>query len=662
MNLPLESVEDTKLKGTSDTMGNASDKTFKIGAVVNDKWVILEFIGRGGMGEVYRAHQLNLKRDIAIKVISQEYVRSLDGDTGEIAGSVDRFRREVEVMAQVRHPNVLQIFDHDTISVEQAGEEVLVEYIAMEYIPGGTLRSTMSDEGFDPEEDRMKEWLSRYFQPLLDGVRALHEAGIIHRDLKPENVLLDGNTPKIADFGLARSCRLKPLTQSVDVRGTPPYMSMEHFLDLKRTDERTDVYALGKILYEAVSGRITHDQIPFKKASLPDPETPFFRKLDRIIQEATAEDRKERLPSVAALKQAVREALGETDPVPPPGETAAVKTARQWRPQVLLAAVVLLVGAAIGLGVWYFHERPHTSQPSLDSPAPVLEQGQTVEKQPEVLPPVLRGTSPAPTLRWKDQDIMHLIPAGEVTFPEGYGPQAGRSAKVGAFYLDETQVTTYQYVEFLNKVLARLKVENGIVRGDGQIWLLLGEVSKGYEPIVFRDGKFSVKNAPYAASPVLRVTGYGASAYARHFGGRLPTEAEWLRAMSGNAAVGKSVGNVSGSYQSMGQWACPMPDQSSSAVAVTESRRSSIPSPVILAEPNAFGIRGLTGKIGEWGVRVVTDPNEQNGEQTEYVVLGGLSEHAGAGGDLPEVVQRYPWEAFEEVGFRFAMSVPRQTK
>lgn len=161
MNLSVESVEEAKLKRTQDSTGNVSDKTFKTGAVVNDKWVILEFIGRGGMDEVYRAHQLNLKRDIAIKVISQEYVRSLDGDTGEIAGSVDRFRREVEVMAQVRHPNVLQIFDHDTISVEKDGGEVSLEYIAMEYIPGGTLRTGNLPAVFP---DLLKAWVSGHVQ------------------------------------------------------------------------------------------------------------------------------------------------------------------------------------------------------------------------------------------------------------------------------------------------------------------------------------------------------------------------------------------------------------------------------------------------------------------------------------------------------------------
>ena len=191
---------------------------------------------------------------------------------------LERFSREIQVMAQVRHQNVLQIFDCGEISFEKGGETVSINFITMELIPGGTLRSTMSDDGFLPDDDRMMEWISTYFMPLLKGVQALHDQGIVHRDLKPENVLIDGKTPKIADFGLARSNRLKAVTQSMDVKGTPPYMSPELFMDLKRTDQRTDIYALGKILYEAAAGKITAKKIPFQQASLKESGNTIFSK------------------------------------------------------------------------------------------------------------------------------------------------------------------------------------------------------------------------------------------------------------------------------------------------------------------------------------------------------------------------------------------------
>ena len=95
--------------------GTVSESTFEVGNVVADKWVILEFIGRGGMGEVYRAHQLNLNRDVAVKVVSRKWLRDISDNTYEAETCLDRFKREVQVMAQIRHPNVLQIFDYGSI-------------------------------------------------------------------------------------------------------------------------------------------------------------------------------------------------------------------------------------------------------------------------------------------------------------------------------------------------------------------------------------------------------------------------------------------------------------------------------------------------------------------------------------------------------------------
>jgi serine/threonine-protein kinase len=105
------------------------------------------------------------------------------------------------------------------------------------------------------------------------------------------------------------------------------------------------------------------------------------------------------------------------------------------------------------------------------------------------------------------------------------------AVQVSPFYMDEFLVTNQQYVDFLNYNLSRISLENGVVKGDGANWFMLGEVYQGYEPIVYRNEKFHVDDPSYTSSPVLRVTGYGASAFARFFGRRLPTEMELLYAM-----------------------------------------------------------------------------------------------------------------------------------
>jgi serine/threonine-protein kinase len=104
-------------------MSNNSKTTLQVGAIINEKWVILEFIAKGGMGEVYRAHQLNLKRDVVIKVVSTEWMESCVDNEDERETGLKRFRIEVQAMAQVRHPNVVQIYDYGSLTAEKSGEE-----------------------------------------------------------------------------------------------------------------------------------------------------------------------------------------------------------------------------------------------------------------------------------------------------------------------------------------------------------------------------------------------------------------------------------------------------------------------------------------------------------------------------------------------------------
>jgi formylglycine-generating enzyme required for sulfatase activity len=195
--------------------------------------------------------------------------------------------------------------------------------------------------------------------------------------------------------------------------------------------------------------------------------------------------------------------------------------------------------------------------------------------------------------------------------------------------MDETPVTNYQYVDFLNKNLSSVTVSNGVVKGDGDIWLLLGEVSRGYEPIVFRDGKFDLTLAHHAACPVLRVTAYGASAYARFYGRRLPTVSEWLRAMT-----------VGARRQETGQ-----------GFFITE-KNLPIPSPVLEYKPNAYGIRGLNANIGEWGLRAPSDPTTEGRARIEFEILGGMPGELAEKKEIAAPIRRHPWEAFERVGFR----------
>jgi serine/threonine-protein kinase len=255
--------------------------------------------------------------------------------------------------------------------------------------------------------------------------------------------------------------------------------------------------------------------------------------------------------------------------------------------------------------------------------------------------------------------MLRLVPGGEVASTAGVGPEAGTPAKVDSFYMDETMVTNHQYVEFLNQVLSRIKVDSALVYGDGQLWLITGEIMQGYEPIVFESGKFHIHGTQHAACPVLRVTAYGALAYAKFFGRRLPTAVEWFYVVTkGGGTQTKSTENTP--TPSPGG----MPTSADNESAHTAHRSPSAsstgpvslphPFPVMLSKPDAYGIRGLNESFGEWAARKV--------ESAEFVVVGRLWNDPEKSNDLPSAVRRYPWEAFEEVGFRTVLSVSSQDK
>ena len=438
-------------------MSTDQGKIFAPGNIIQDKWVILELIGNGAFGEVYRAHQLNLQRDVAIKVVSQEWLKSALENDEEIDIALQRFRREVHAMASIRHPNVLQVFDNGSMEIQKNGNNYPVEYIVMEYVPGDTLRFTMSEEGFYPEQDLLKEWLENYYFPMLIGVKAIHALDMVHRDLKPENVLIDGETPKIADFGLARSSRLKPVTQSMEIKGTAHYMSPEHFFDFRKADCRADIYSLGKILYEAIDGKINEKVLPFKAAFLADAETPFFQELDEIIRKATAENKDERFSSVDKLHNAALDAIAS------PTKETKIEIPQKPKPISFLhqlkwiwLGIVLAVGSVAAMTIWHVFDKPGKVDVSVQSP-PAHTENLPAPQQPESPAKVqASGTAPEPVILAEDGATLRLIPAGEIALPQNLAKDAENVRNVNSFYIDEAPVTNHQFVQFLNQNLMLL--------------------------------------------------------------------------------------------------------------------------------------------------------------------------------------------------------------
>ena len=623
------------------------------GVILNGKWKIVEHIHTGGKGEVYRARQLNLEREVAVKIISEDLLSSFDGDQEEIQATMERFRREVLTMAQVRHPNILQVYDQDRAVVQRGGEALSIDYLVMEYIPGTTLRSTIPSEGLRGNEKEIRNWIGELFLPVLDGVEIIHKLGIIHRDLKPENILLDEFIPKIADFGLlAGGPRWQGVTRSHHMEGTIPYMSPEQIMDMGRTDYRGDIYALGKILYEAVIGKMGKDTaFPLKAAHLSNPDTPFLKRLDRIIQQATAEDKTKRIPSVNVLRKALLDLLEKTEE--PLISSPRIQTKKV---RLTIAIVVLLVIASIGFHILYHREK--SSPPSFAGPSSRSEVAQSSTSQKEKITRLgINATFPL-TLKGKDGANLYLIPQGKVTLPESFGPQAG-TFEVPAFYMDETEVINRRYVDFLNQVLSTIRVEDGVVKGNGDIWLFLEEVTEGYDPIMFHNGTFLVTDSKYDSNPVLRITAYGAEAYARFYGRRLPNELEWFSAGRGRVkqadppAVNAS--EPSGTMVNMDTMHSRMGDMMhnpASPPSKTPQNLQQFSAPVLDSQPNSYGIRGLDANVSEWGIRFENLSLPGKGKP-QHVILGGLIKEK----KIIQGIPRHPWEAFEDVGFRCVSDV-----
>src|SRR3954468_10730780 len=255
---------------------------------------ILGELGRGGMGVVYKARQRGLNRLVPLKMIL----------AGDHAGSEDRtrFRQEAEAVARLDHPNIVQIYD--------IGESEGRPYFSLEYVDGGSLAGKLNGTPLPFEQ------AARWAEAFARAMHVAHQHHIVHRDLKPANILLaaDG-TPKISDFGLAKHLdEDNSQTQSGSVLGTPSYMSPEQAEGrIKEIGPATDVYALGAILYEMLTGRP-----PFKGATVmdtleqviheePAPPSRHQPKLDRDLEtvclKALAKDPAKRYASALALAQ-----------------------------------------------------------------------------------------------------------------------------------------------------------------------------------------------------------------------------------------------------------------------------------------------------------------------------------------------------------------------
>jgi len=252
---------------------------------------ILECLGRGGMGVVYKARQPLLNRFVALKILAPEKERD--------PRFAERFTREAQSLARLNHPNIVTVYDF--------GETNGLYYLLMEFVDGMSLRQLLQTRKLAPEE------ALTIVPPICEALQYAHQLGIVHRDIKPENILLDQQgRVKIADYGIAKLVgadgRTEPLTGEQQVIGTPHYMAPEQVERPSIVDHRADIFSLGVVFYEMLTG-----QLPLGKFAPPSRMVKMDVRLDEVVLHALEQEPELRYQQASQVKTDV-ETIARTEP------------------------------------------------------------------------------------------------------------------------------------------------------------------------------------------------------------------------------------------------------------------------------------------------------------------------------------------------------------
>jgi serine/threonine protein kinase len=395
-----------ELPGSGETVASGTltfetpSKGLERGTTFARRFEIIEEIGKGGMGTVYKAYDSKIREVVALKLLKPEIASDLE--------VIERFRNEIKLARQVSHRHVCRMYD--------LGEEWLSIYISMEYVAGEDLKSFIRRSGHLNEPKAVD--LARQ---ILEGLVEAHRLGVVHRDLKPQNIMIDkeGNA-KIMDFGIARSLHTRGVTGTGVIIGTPEYMAPEQ-AEGRDVDHRADIYALGAILFEMVTGRVPFEgatplSVVLKHRSEPpaDPQTinaQISAGLSRVILKCLEKTKERRYQTAAEVLEdlsAVEKGLPVTRQV-----TAKTKplTTREITVKFSLRKVLvpaLAVGAVIVLGgIFVINKAVRRVTPERNRPGAIS------------LPDITSGQKPGPQIRRAD-------------IPVPPGPESGSARTDGA--------------------------------------------------------------------------------------------------------------------------------------------------------------------------------------------------------------------------------------
>ncbi|MFO7975593.1 MAG: bifunctional serine/threonine-protein kinase/formylglycine-generating enzyme family protein [Candidatus Hydrogenedentota bacterium] len=664
--------------------------TFRPGQVVANRYTVINMIGRGGMGCIYKVRDNTFEEDVALKTLLPRYTNDQH--------VVDRFFNEARIARQLSHPNIIRVHD-----IGMAGTVV---YISMEYVKGRSLREWMDSL---PSGQRMPvAYALRVMVQLCAALEFAHKF-TVHRDLKPENVMITAEGQvKLMDFGISKLKSNIHLTSAQMVMGTPKYMSPEQLKDSSKVDHRTDIYALGAMLYELLTG-----DVPTGLAQRPSEiraETPPA--LDDVVSKCLALDPEERYQSAGELRRelqglldAVETSTGIDIPefdIPVPQSVSGGFPLKK----VVGAAAAFLVLVVGAIGVWRIErieagdqtaratEPPSVAAPVLD---PFAEAFGALEAR------VKRARAEATDMAARESARRAAAEAensSEDTEDDDVEQEETRKPLIQATYVDEGDAYWNQAEELVAQrnpdafkaAWHALECYLGpVICPAGMVFIPPGEtvVEKGGAPVFvsgFFMDRYEVTNEQFRAFaldpannwhvpdylgganadegvlelPVVGVTFYDALAYAAGTPQAswaeciLPSEAQWARAAYGNTQPPSP-------YPWGAEWE---PGTFSTA---GEADKFAGPAPVrsFEADHSPFGCYDIAGNVMEWTRSVFVSPydrSQADGAVEDIWFGSALAVRGGSYNDSEVPLTARRRAVFDEtsavLGFRCALAFP----